>query len=193
MHLLESSLFVDQIAACGASSLCYIRNDHFDKVNFTLAFEAWALEDVVPRRIYEYKDEIEAGTINWFELPSDFTSDVQVTLVRLEVCHDPTVSSDPRISESVYLTDMPKSIKGLKDPIHIEIVDIHATENGDAAIVLESDKLALYVVLTTRAEGLFSHNCISLRPFEKKVSTGQEIFSQSSLCLSCIVSHLCFE
>jgi hypothetical protein len=177
MHLLESSLFVDQVAACGASSLCYVRNDHFDKVNFTIAFEAWALEDVVPRRIYEYKDELEAGSIDWFELPSDFTSDVQVSLIRLEVCHD-SASSDPRITESVYLTDMPKNIKGLKDPIHIEIIDIHATENGDAAIVLESDKLALYVVLTTRANGLFSHNCMSLRPFEQKVSMGQKIISQ---------------
>jgi len=174
MHLLESSLFVDQIAACGTGDLCYIRNDHFDKVNFTVTFEAWRLEDTTPRKMYEYKDELGPGSIDWFKLPFDFTSDTQVTLVRLKIYHDSFVSCNPRVLESVYLKDMPKNIQGLHSPVQIQIVDIRATKNGDAAIVLESDKLALFVVLTTRAEGFFSKNCITLRPFEKKVSSSQE-------------------
>lgn len=177
MHLFESSLFVDQIAACGAGDLCYVRNDYFDKVNFTVAFEAWGLEDTTPQRIYEYKDELEPGSIDWFELPFDFTSGIQVILVRLEVFHDSFVSSNPRISESVYLKDMPKNIKGLENPIQIEILDIFVTKNGDATIVLESDKLALFVVLTTRAEGRFSQNCITLRPSESRVSTSRKILA----------------
>jgi hypothetical protein len=177
MHLLESSLFVDQIAACGEGDLCYVRNDYFDKVNFTVAFEAWGLEDTTPQRIYEYKDELEPGSIDWFELPFDFTSGIQIALVRLEIFHDSFASSNPRISESVFLKDMPKNIKGLENPIQIEILDIHATKNGDATIVLESDKLALFVVLTTRAEGRFSQNCITLRPSESRVSTIQKILA----------------
>lgn len=160
MHLLESSLFVDQIAACGAGDLCYVRNDYFDKVTLAATFEAFSLTETKPRRIHKYKAELQPGSIDWFELPLNFTLDIQVTLVRLKVYHDSFVSN-PRISESVYLKDMPKNIKGLHNRVHVDITEIRASKNGDAEIVLVSDKLALFVVLTTRAEGIFSQNCIN--------------------------------
>ena len=188
MHLLKSSLFVDQIAACGKGDVCYVRNDHFDKVNFSVVFEAWGLEDTAPRRTYEYKDELQPGSIEWFELPFGFTSDIQVTLIQLKVFHD-SIASSPSISESVYLKDMPKNIEGLHNPVRIQIVDIRATENGDAAIVLESNKLALFVVLTTRAEGIFSRNCMTLRPFESIVSVIQKNLASGS-SMSCCSSPL---
>lgn len=175
MHLLESALFVDQIAACGTGDSCYVRNDHFGKVNFTVTFEAWGLEGATPRKMCEYADELDPGSIYWFELPLNFTSGIQVTLITLKVNYDPVVSSNHRISESVYLKDMPKNIKGLHKPVNIEIVDIYSTKSGDAAIVLKSDKLALFVVLTTRAEGLFSKNCITLRPFENIIVMFQPV------------------
>lgn len=181
MHLLESSLFVDQVTACGEGDLCYARNDHFEKVNLSVVFEAWALEDTTPRRTYEYENELPPGSIDWFKLPFGFTSGVQVTLIQLKILHSP-VACKPMIFESVYLKDMPKNIKGLYNPVQIEIVDIRTTENGDAAIVLESDKLALFVVLTTRAEGLFSQNCITLRPLESVVSRRENLF---------VVGHHC--
>mmetsp|Transcript_2956 Transcript_2956/g.6363 ORF Transcript_2956/g.6363 Transcript_2956/m.6363 type:complete len:172 (-) Transcript_2956:899-1414(-) len=170
MHLLKSSLFVDQIAACGEGDLCYVRNDHYETVNFSVAFEAWDIEDMAPLRTYEYGNKLEGGSIDWFELPFNFTLDTQVILVKLNVHGDSFVTSDPMVSETVYLKDMPKSIKGLHNPVLIEILDIHGTQNGDAAIILRSDKLALFVVLTTRAEGVFSDNCFFLRPSENKVS-----------------------
>jgi len=169
MHLLESSLFVDQIAACGTGDLCYVRNDYLEKVEVTVTFEAWALESAAPLRIYKHEDELGPGSIDWFELPLNFTSNIQVILVRLEAYHDSFISS-PRISESVYLKDMPKNIKGLHNGVHVDVVEISSKQNGDAVIVLESDKLALFVVLTTRAEGRFSQNCFTLRPSEKVVS-----------------------
>ena len=173
MHLLESSLFRDQIAACGihdSDDLCYVRNDSFDKVNFTVEFEAWELKDTQPKHVYEYKEVLEPGSIDWFKLPVDFTSDIQIILVRLNVHHNHFISSSHDFSESVYLKDMPKNIKGLQSSVNIEIVEIRASKNGDAVIVLQSDQLALFVVLTTRAEGHFSRNCFALRPFENYVS-----------------------
>ena len=135
----------------------------------TVEFEAWGLDDNAPRRTYEYTDEIEPGSIDWFELPSAFTSNVKVTLIRLKVYHKSYVSN-PRISDSVYLKDTPKNINGLYNRIHIDIIHIRAKTNGDAEIVLASESLALFVVLTTRAEGFFSKNCMTLRPFENTVS-----------------------
>ncbi len=169
MHLLESSLFVDQIAACGAGDLCYVRNDYLERVDVAISFEAWVLESTTPLRIYKHEDVVGPGSIDWFKLPLNFTSNIQVILVRLEVYHDSFISS-PRISESVYLKDMPKNIKGLDNGVHVDIVEISSKQNGDATIVLASDKLALFVVLTTRAEGRFSQNCFTLRPSENMVS-----------------------
>mmetsp|Transcript_7231 Transcript_7231/g.14942 ORF Transcript_7231/g.14942 Transcript_7231/m.14942 type:complete len:172 (-) Transcript_7231:943-1458(-) len=169
MHLLESSLFVDQIAACGAGDLCYVRNDYLDRVGVVVTFEAWELDSKTPLRIYDHGEELEPGSIEWFDLPPNFTTNIQVILIRLEVYHDSFVSN-PRIAESVYMKDMPKNIKGLHNGVHVDTVDISAKKNGDAEIVLKSDKLALFVVLTTRAEGRFSQNCFTLRPSKRMVS-----------------------
>ena len=80
---------------------------------------------------------------------------------------------------------MPKNINGLHNLVQIAIVDIRLTKDGDAKIVLESDKLALFVFLTTRAQGQFSQNCITLRPFESTVSNRQEVRTEQMI-ISCI-------
>jgi len=43
MHLLEATLFRDTIVACGKDSLCYARNDGFDKQSIKLVLETWSL------------------------------------------------------------------------------------------------------------------------------------------------------
>ena len=102
------------------------------------------------------------------------TSNIQVTLIQLKVYRHDSIDPNPRISDSVYLKDMPKNIKGLHKQVHIDIVHIRGTDDGNAEIVLASGDLALFVVLTTRAEGIFSRNCITLRPFENTVSETRE-------------------
>jgi hypothetical protein len=64
---------------------------------------------------------------------------------------------------------MPKELKGLKTPVNIKLLSIEKTDKGTALLSLESDGLALFVVLTTRAEGRFADNCFTLRPLQKKV------------------------
>lgn len=170
MHLLKSSLFVDQIVACGKGDLCYVRNDHFETVKVTLTFEAWDLQYSTKLGKHEFTNELSGGSIHWFELPSNFTLDSQVILVQLKAFENSLLLPKYKITQSVYLKDTPKSIRGLENPVHIEILDIYRTKDAGAAIVLRSNKLALFLVLTTRAEGAFSDNCFFLRPFEKKVS-----------------------
>ena len=43
MHLLETSLFRDVIAACGKHNKCYIRNDGGRNVTATISFETWKI------------------------------------------------------------------------------------------------------------------------------------------------------
>jgi beta-mannosidase len=175
MHLLESSLFRDQIVACGKKGNCYVRNDGMNEVDATVSFEAWPMrmtESLENIKTYLYNSTIEAGQIRWFQLPAEYiSSHNQVTLITLKT--DVSGSSSPLISESVFLPTMPKNITGLHSSVSIKILSIEDTSKGGALVSLESDRLALYVVLTTRADGRFSENCFALRPLQKKVNVSQ--------------------
>jgi beta-mannosidase len=170
MHLLESSLFRDQIVACGKTGNCYVRNDGMNTVNATISFEAWPMrmtDGLESVNVYLYNSTLEAGHIRWFQLPAEYiSSDNQVTLITLK-----TDIISPVTSESVFLPTMPKNIAGLHNSVSVKILSIEGTANkGSALVSLESDRLALYVVLTTRAGGRFSENCFALRPLQKKVT-----------------------
>jgi hypothetical protein len=71
---------------------------------------------------------------------------------------------------------VPKDITGLEKTTKIEILSIHhehythPESNGSTAILeLQSDQLATFVELTTKAQVRFTDNCFTLRPMEKKV------------------------
>ena len=171
MHLLESSLFRDSIVACGKNSTCYLRNDSSHTVNATVSIEAWTVgrsRQMSLRQPFVYFSTLDAGQIQWFQLPSDFVvNENQVVLITLESSFDsPTRAA---VSDSVYLNAMPKDLKGLEARVTIKVLSIEKTEKGTALLSLESDRLALFVVLTTRAEGRFADNCFTLRPLQKKV------------------------
>jgi len=73
-----------------------------------------------------------------------------------------------QLLESIFLLKHPKDITGLKRSVSIRTL---IGVVGDAAeITMTSDYLALFVVLTCRAQGRFSENAFVLRPGEKKVS-----------------------
>ena len=72
--------------------------------------------------------------------------------------------------ESIFLWNMPKAIPGLWDhPASITVQSIRADTNGTAIITLLSDRLALYVILSTEAQGRFTENAFALRPTQPKV------------------------
>jgi beta-mannosidase len=187
MHLLESSLFRDQIVACGRKGDCYVRNDGMNTVDAIITFEAWPIllpEGFENVKTYLYNSTMKAGEIKWFELPAEYISPAnQVTLITLKT--NVSGSSNLMTSESVFLQTMPKNLTGLHNSVSIKILSIEGTNRGSALVSLESDRLALYVVLTTRAEGRFYENSFALRPLHKKV-----IYTDSQLFVFVLVSYL---
>lgn len=73
--------------------------------------------------------------------------------------------------DNAFLKDTPKSIPGLKSQNVTISASVSPSENDSrsAVISLEADVLAIYVTLTTMAQGRFSENSFHLRPYEKKV------------------------
>ena len=99
----------------------------------------------------------------WFSLPE--TTKTDVVLLRLE-----DAEAKNQLCENTFLNRMPKQIDGLATPVNIKLNIVKKSTDEYATIGVRSDNLALYVVLTTRAQGRFSDNAFSLRPFETKVS-----------------------
>lgn len=92
------------------------------------------------------------------------TMGTDVVLLRLE-----ETQTENLLCENAFLFQMPKNIDGLITTPSIEFDVIKNTADESATISVQSDNLAIYVVLTTRAQGRFSENAFALRPFETKV------------------------
>lgn len=63
MHMMESFLFRDVIAACGQEDLCYVRNDAMQSVNVTVTLEAWSLSALKENYAVNYNFFLEGGSI----------------------------------------------------------------------------------------------------------------------------------
>lgn len=72
--------------------------------------------------------------------------------------------------ESTYLPSLPKDLPGIETPISVQVEAISIVDDSTVEIIVSSVDLALFVVLTTRAQGRFSENAFVLRPNQPKVS-----------------------
>jgi hypothetical protein len=94
-----------------------------------------------------------------FHIPDGPPKDDEVFLVSVT-----DVGGDVLIDEYVVLGNVPKNLRGLSTNATISVLSIEADEMGNAIIVLQSNGVALYVVLTTLAEGSFDDNAFLLKP-----------------------------
>jgi hypothetical protein len=95
-------------------------------------------------------------------LPGNFTKNTDVVIIQV---YDNEVEG--QLLESIFLSKHPKDIPGLTEPVSINTtIDAY---NDRAEIKMTSNKLAMFVVLTCRAQGRFSENAVVLRPGEAKV------------------------
>ena len=172
MHLLENSLFVDVIAACGRSNKCYVRNDGIESVNATVTLEAWNIQGSRNRcsvATHAFNTNLAGGisSTKRFQYPQEWTSsEFDAILIKV----DDADSGASLMKDSAFLWDFPRAIPNLlTTTVSINIDSIKVGLDKTMAIVsLSSDALALYVVLTTKAPGRFSENAFVLRPNEPK-------------------------
>ena len=102
---------------------------------------------------------------------------------------------DVLIDEYVVLGNVPKNLRGLSTNVTISVLSIEADETGNAIITLQTDGVALYVVLTTLAEGSFEDNAFLLmstrspkvRSFDRHrlVMCGYSVFA-SNCSMQCV-------
>lgn len=157
-YLLKASLFTDVTLACGSGGQCYIKNDSPLPFAGSVSISAVNLltgsTSVVLRKTVSL--EAGAGTTQWFIIDSGSLPATETVLDTAITTPDGTV-----VSHNVILLAPPKNLNLNKANITFSI---SPTPNPDGTIdiALETDAVALYVVLTTLAHGRFSDNAILL-------------------------------
>ena len=187
MYLLKSSLLQDLFAACGHNNECYVRNDGQLPRSADVRLESWNLTqqfsgayhffNVVLRpseirkcthfRFDTYLPHISISVVfltDRFSLPPNFTAGKNVVFVGVA---DHTEKQT--FQENTYLWTYPKNMVELREPVTIRVPIIRALDDTTAEVVLLSTKVALFVVLSTEAEGHFTENAFTLRPNTPKV------------------------
>lgn len=78
--------------------------------------------------------------------------------------------SHEQLQQNVFIGDYHSMFSKLNSPVSIVIQEIRARNENQAELTLQSDSLALFVVLTTRENGRFLDNAFTLFPSQPKVS-----------------------
>ena len=102
----------------------------------------------------------------WFPLPGEIRQGNEVVLISVQ-----DESSKEMVAENVFLWSLPKDIVGLGNNVSISVHSIKKLSDSEALVTLQSDRLAIFVTLTTRAQGRFSKNCFTLKPLQATVSS----------------------
>jgi beta-mannosidase len=176
MYLLRQSLFNDFIVACGEGGECYARSDGQKQVEVQVRAEAWKLSQVEPLATWMWDFELsETEPLIRFQLPQNWTShDADAILLDVE-------SGDGRskkmVDTSVFLWKTPAELAHERhDALQIRCKVVNRPRGaGDrpfrhrVAVQVTSDRLALYVVLSTKAMGRFDYNAFHVRPNEPRM------------------------
>jgi beta-mannosidase len=162
-YLLRDVLYRPVFAACGENALCYVRNDNIYSIDAIVKVEGWSLRENKMVAAYNYKVHLDDGP-GWtkqFRLPQLVLDHAEVALIRVE--NDQ--SGEILMKSSVFLWRPPKSMPALSLPVGF-VYDAHARgkRSEHATIRIQSDRLCLYVLLSTELEGHFSDNVFHLRP-----------------------------
>ena len=182
MHLLRQSLFRDVFVACGRDGKCYCKNDGLMDFRGKVVIETWSsltgaiidnqsldvsLEGGTSRTGESFLTTVETlcrrfsnlnvGLTEWFDLNNNVTDLSDVVLLSLFNSNGSSI-----IENNVFLWSVPRDIRASYLTAKINIVEISMVENK-VHVILESDQLALYVVVTTKESGTFDQNAFVMK------------------------------
>lgn len=162
MHIFQNSILREVFAACGSRNQCFVRNDGTEAVHAEVIFEYWVLSELEPIHTSTRSVFLQGGiaATERFELPdTDELSRSDVILIRVQDESNGKVL----MKDNAFLKDVPSSISGLTNQ-NVTITTSVSSNGRGATVSVTSDSLALYVTLTTTAQGRFSENALHLRP-----------------------------
>lgn len=154
------SIFSDVMATCGAGGQCYLQNHGISSFKGTCEIDALEYMSGRTQAIWNWDGELPAGPGTTFFFKADLSQLDAKAHMLLMSCKDDAAtavfSNEVPLTAPQYMT-LPAATVEAK-------VASKNNLDGSVDITLTTDNTALYVVLTTLAQGRFSDNAFALRP-----------------------------
>ena len=164
-HVYRQSLFTDVIIACGKGGLCYIKSDLVTILHAKATVTAITITDGAEKVLYSQavvlgtEENPGPGIAQWFNIDiSGFN--VNNTLLQAVV----TSAMDPSVTlcDNWILLTEPKYLE--LQPAYTQAVVGQANPDGSIDVHVTTKNIALFVTLTSPAQGYFSPNAMTVRP-----------------------------
>jgi len=177
-YFYKRSLFADVFATCGTiyrsknnTPACFVRSDRaVEKFVGRVTLRVYRLSDPAATPILLKDFDVllppGPGTFVWFDLDQPQLPDANTTLLVASVTETDMYNNSLIVSEHIVGLTYPKSFKShivtnVNVTAHVEPT---ANLDGTIDISLRSDAIALWVSLTSMAQGRFSDNSFLLLP-----------------------------
>jgi len=151
----KASLFASVMATCGKGGACYVKND--SPYAFTGKLEIVSTDFSTGETMLAKSMDLElaagAGSISWFTIGAEYLDGTKSALVATVTAKDGT-----RISRNVIALATPEKMLLKKANIKATIASDTANADGSVDIDVTADAVAMFVTLTTLADGRFSDN-----------------------------------
>lgn len=151
-HWYKQSIYADVIATCGEGGTCYVKNDAIVPFSGTVEIVSVDFATSTTKTIYHQKTTLAAGAgvKSMFNVEApDGTKEILLSTVTSD---DGTVVSHHAIPFAA-----PKNMSLPKATVTAKVATQPNTD-GSVDVTVTTDKFALYVTLTTLAQGRFSEN-----------------------------------
>jgi len=158
----RASIYADVMATCG-NGMCYIKNDHPTPFSGTVTIDSINFASGKTKNLVTKKVSLPAGAgvSEFFPIPAvDGSSEILMSEVKRD---DGTVESSHAIPFAP-----PKNMSLPKATVTFAVASA-PNADGSVDITVKADAFALYVTLTTLAQGYFSDNAYAMTAGTKVV------------------------
>ena len=158
-YMLKSSIYQDVMATCAGDGTCYIKNDGITPFDGTLTINTVSFDTGTVSGILSKSVSLAAGagTSEYFSVDLSKVDPTNEILVLSCATDNATVS------KNVLALTTPEKMKPSQAEVKVTVAEtVNADGTGDISIT--TDKVALYVMLSTVAQGRFSDNAMLVQP-----------------------------
>ena len=163
------------MTSCGAGGLCYLKNDAPTPFDGEVTVTSHEFATGVGTQLHHERLQLGAGpgVIHWFEvlLPADATKHILTATVTSSSSVHTSAHGSVHASNPNEPGVLSSNLIPLTAPAHMELAKATVKwsccgshPDGPVEITLHSDQLAVFVTLTTLANGRFSDNALLLLP-----------------------------
>jgi len=165
-HWYKASIFADVMATCGTGdrgTICYVKNDSPKVFKGKVDVHSVTFNGGKSTLLKELALDMPAGagTVQWFDLPGTIDGVNEMLIVTVAdsdgtiTCNNPVAFANPK---NMTLPDAKVTFS------------VGQQQSAAIPITISSDNFALYVTLTTLAQGRFEDNAFVMLPGTKVVN-----------------------